>query len=419
MTVTAASEARWAHLATLPSGPRTVLAAAAARAVFTAAMSRLDVTVELHTPEGVRTIGRGGPVMTVLRPDELFARLGRDQSVGLGEAYLSGAWDADDLAGLLAVPAAHLRDLVPGPLRLLRGAVMSRIPRENRGDVADTRRNIAHHYDLSNELFELFLDPTMTYSCAWFRTDGSGRPVAGDDLQAAQERKVDALLDLAAVGPGTRLLEIGTGWGALAVRAAARGATVRSVTLSEEQLTLARRRVADAGLAERVEIELCDYRAVTGTYDAVVSVEMVEAVGWRHWAAYLQTIDRVLAPGGRVAIQSITMPHDRMLATRDVRTWMTEYIFPGGFLPSVRALAETAHDHTALRLRSTTALGPHYAETLRQWDERFRAHAAEVDALGFDATFRRMWHFYLEYSRAGFLSGYLDDHHLLFTREDR
>jgi len=353
----------------------------------------------------------------VLRPRELFARLGRDQSVGFGEAYLTGAWDAEDLAGLLAVPAAHLRELVPAPLRLLRGAVMSRIPLENRGDAADTRRNIAHHYDLSNELFELFLDPTMTYSCAWFRTDESGRPIPGDDLTAAQERKIDALLDLAEVGPGTRLLEIGTGWGALALRAAARGATVRSVTLSEEQLALARRRVAEAGLAERVEIELCDYRAVTGTYDAVVSVEMVEAVGWRHWATYLQTIDRVLAPGGRAAIQTITMPHDRMLATRDTHTWMTKYVFPGGFLPSVRALEETARDHTALRLRRTTALGPHYAETLRQWDERFRAHAPEVEAVGFDAMFRRMWHFYLEYSRAGFLSGYLDDHHLLFTRE--
>ena len=408
---------RWGHLETVPSGPRVAVAAAVARAIFTAAMSRLDVTVELHTPHGVRTIGRGGPVMTVLRPDELFARLGRDQSVGLGEAYLTGAWDAEDLAGLLAVPAAHLRDLVPGPLRLLRGTVLARIGREDRGDPADTRRNVARHYDLSNELFGLFLDPTMTYSCGWFRTDEQGGPIAGDDLEAAQLRKIDALLDLAEVGPGTRLLEIGTGWGELALRAAARGATVHSVTLSEEQLGLARLRVAEAGLADRVDIELCDYRDVAGEYDAVVSVEMVEAVGWRHWATYLRTIDRVLAPGGRVAIQAITMPHDRMLETRDVSTWITTYIFPGGFLPSLRALEETARDHTTLRVRGTTALGPHYAETLRQWDERFRARAAEVEALGFDATFRRMWHFYLEYSRAGFRSGYLDDHQILLTRD--
>jgi len=417
-TIHTTPEQRWDHLASVPGGPRTALAAQAAKAVFTAAMSRLDVTVELHSPSGVRTIGRGGPVMTVLRPQELFARLGRDQSIGFGEAYLTGAWEAEDLAGFLAVPAAHLRELVPGPLQLLRGAVMTRIPHEDRGDAADTRRNIAHHYDLSNDLFELFLDPTMTYSCGWFRADAAGRPIAGDDLQAAQERKIDALLDLADVGPGTRLLEIGTGWGALALRAAARGATVHSVTLSEEQAAWARRRVADAGVADRVAIELCDYRAVAGTYDAVVSVEMVEAVGWRHWATYLQTIDRVLAPGGRVAIQSITMPHDRMLATRDTHTWMTKYIFPGGFLPSVRALEETARDHTALRLRSTTALGAHYAETLRQWDARFGSNATQVEALGFDAMFRRMWHFYLEYSRAGFLSGYIDDHQLLFTRED-
>ena len=406
---------RWADLATVPRGAAASVSAAVARRLFLAAVRRLDVTVRL---EG-RTVGRGGPVMTIHRPGELFARLGTGHSVGFGEAYLTGAWDADDLGGFLTVLAADIARLVPRPLQALRSVVMARPPQDERGEKGDTQRAVAHHYDLSNDLFELFLDPTMTYSCARFRTDEVGRPVRDDDLEGAQARKIDDLLDLAGVGPGTRLLEIGTGWGALAIRAAARGASVRSVTLSGEQRRLALERVAEAGYADRVRVDLCDYRDITGTYDAVVSVEMVEAVGWRHWSTYLRTIDRVLAPGGRAAIQAITMPHDRMLATRHTYTWMTKYIFPGGFLPSLRAMEETARDHTTLRLRSAAALGPHYAETLRQWDERFAARADDVERLGFDETFRRMWHFYLEYSRAGFASGYLDDHQLLFEREER
>ncbi|GAB7006312.1 class I SAM-dependent methyltransferase [Nocardioides sp. AN3] len=406
---------RWVDLATVPSGARAAVAATVARRLFLRAVGRLDVTVRL---EG-RTVGRGGPVMTIHRPDELFARLGTDHSIGFGEAYLTGAWEAEDLGGFLAVLAVDVAHLVPRPLQVLRSAVMARPPRDELGEKSDTRRAVAHHYDLSNELFAVFLDPTMTYSSGHFRTDVGGLPVKGDDLESAQLRKIDDLLDLAGVGPGTRVLEIGTGWGALAIRAAARGATVRTVTLSSEQRELALERVAAAGCSDQVRIDLCDYRDITGAYDAVVSVEMVEAVGWRHWPTYLRTIDRVLAPGGKVAIQAITMPHDRMLATRNTYTWMTKYIFPGGFLPSLRAMEETARDRTSLRLRRATGLGLHYAETLRQWDERFAARADEVERLGFDATFRRMWHYYLEYSRAGFASGYLDVHQLLLEREDR
>ncbi|HJQ03819.1 MAG TPA: cyclopropane-fatty-acyl-phospholipid synthase family protein, partial [Nocardioides sp.] len=345
----------------------------------------------------------------VRRPDELFARLGRDANIGFGEAYLTGAWDAPDLAGFLTVLAARLEHLVPKPLHAARAFVLPRIGRHDHGREEDTRRNIAHHYDLSNDLFATFLDPTMTYSSAWFEE--------GDDLERAQLRKIDALLDLAGVGAGTRVLEIGTGWGALAIRAASRGATVRSITLSEEQAELARARVAAAGLADSVEVELCDYRAVSGEYDAVVSVEMIEAVGWRYWSAYFSTIDRVLAPGGRVAIQAITMADHRMRATRDGATWITKYIFPGGFLPSVEALDRTTREDTTLRLTGSTALGPHYAETLRRWDEAFTAHADRVEELGFDGDFRRMWHYYLEYCRAGFAAGYINVHQLLFTRE--
>jgi cyclopropane-fatty-acyl-phospholipid synthase len=169
-------------------------------------------------------------------------------------------------------------------------------------------------------------------------------------------------------------------------------------------------------VSDGVSVEICDYRDVTGEYDAVVSVEMVEAVGWQYWQTYFETIDRVLAPGGRVAIQAITMPHDRMLVTRNTYTWMNKYIFPGGFLPSVRVIDEITRKHTTLLMAAPLSMGSSYAETLRLWDETFLAASDRVLALGFDQTFVRMWHFYLEYSRAGFASSYIDVNQLTFER---
>jgi cyclopropane-fatty-acyl-phospholipid synthase len=310
-------------------------------------------------------------------------------------------------------------------MQRLRAAWVARPPRTERNTEANTRGNIARHYDLSNDLFGTFLDPTMSYSAALFDaavTDHgdhlvAGPPRSGMPLQEAQLRKVERILDEAGVGPGSSVLEIGTGWGELAIRAAARGATVRSVTLSSEQQALARQRVAAAGAADRVSIELLDYRAVEGRYDAVVSVEMVEAVGHEYWSTYFAKIDGLLAPGGTAVVQAITMPHRRMLATRNTWTWINKYIFPGGFLPSVEAIEQTTREHTALRVARRLSFGSHYAETLRRWDATFRAAADEVLALGFDETFLRMWHFYLEYSRAGFAAGYLDVNQFTLRRE--
>ena len=189
-----------------------------------------------------------------------------------------------------------------------------------------------------------------------------------------------------------------------------------TVTLSAEQRDLARRRIAEAGLTDRVTVELCDYRSVSGRYDAVVSVEMIEAVGAAYWTTYSATIDRVLADGGTAAIQAITMPHDRMLATVGDYTWIHKYIFPGGMIPSVEALREAAGT-TSLRLVDDLAFGPHYAETLRLWRERFEAHGHEVGrGFGTDPVFRRMWSFYLAYAEAGFRARYLDVRQLTFRR---
>jgi cyclopropane-fatty-acyl-phospholipid synthase len=431
-------------LENLAGGPRTAVSAAVAKRLFRAAVRRLPVTV-VEEPTG-RRLGQGGPVMRLHRPEEFYARLGRDGLIGFGEAYLTGAWDAEDLAGFLTVPAARIATLVPAPLQKLRAFVTPRLPGHQRSTEDNSQANISHHYDLSNDLFRLFLDETLSYSSALFDTShtlaGPGPGSVADHLVAAppeavdgpdpathpadfaeaQGRKIERLLDEAGVGEGSRVLEIGTGWGELAVRAARRGATVHTITLSIEQLELAEERIAAAGFADRVRVELMDYRAlgVDGeTYDAVLSVEMIEAVGHEFWGTYFQTIDRVLAPGGRVAIQAITMPHDRMLATRDSHTWINKYIFPGGFLPSVEVIDEVTREQTSLRLSGQLEMGSHYAETLRRWDRRFLAQRDAVLALGFEEVFMRVWHFYLAYSQAGFASGYINVSQLTFTREDR
>ena len=412
------AESRWPGLDVVPTGPRAAVSARIARRLFTAAVNRLDVTVRICNGDAYEVLGKGGPEVLVRRPDEFFARIGRDLLIGFGEAYLTGAWDEGpdgDLGGFLAVLAAEMGELVPQSLQRFRTLVAKRPPSRQKSSRRNSQSNIAHHYDLSNDLFRLFLDPSLSYSAALF--EGDPALARREDLHAAQHRKIDRMLDETGVGPGTRLLEIGSGWGELAIRAARRGATVRTITLSVEQKALADERIAAAGLSDRISVDICDYRELDGSYDAVVSVEMIEAVGWQYWRRYFQVIDRVLAPGGKACIQAITMPHDRMLATRNTYTWIHKYIFPGGMLPSLEAIDETTRSHTTLRMQEPFAMGLHYVPTLAFWDQAFLEQREQVLALGFDETFTRMWHFYLEYSRAGFQSGYLGDHQLTFTRD--
>ncbi|MFJ8623806.1 class I SAM-dependent methyltransferase [Kitasatospora sp. NPDC093550] len=408
--------ARWPDVARVPDVP---LRAAVAARLLRRVAARRGLRVELPGGRTLLPAPPGAPVLRLHRPQDFFHRVGESGLIGFGESYQAGDWDSPDLVALLTELATAPETLVPTGAQWLRRLYVRRPPDEELSTAANARRNIHRHYDLSNDLFALFLDPTMTYSSALFPTGADHAPVATREaLPAAQHRKIDRLLDLARVGPGTRLLEIGTGWGELALRAAARGAHTVSLTLSEEQLDLARHRIAEAGHSERAEVRLCDYRAAEGRYDAVVSVEMIEAVGRPFWPDYFRTLDRVLAPGGRVALQAITMPHDRMLASSRTYTWILKYIFPGGLIPSVRAIEETATRHTRLRLTRADAYGPHYAETLRLWRERFTERSPQVAALGFDEVFQRMWELYLAYSEAGFRTGYLDVHQILLTRDE-
>jgi cyclopropane-fatty-acyl-phospholipid synthase len=382
---------------------------AVARWVFRRAVAGVPMRVEMPDGSAWGVGGPGTPVMRIHDDRAFFRRLGVDGLIGFGESFMVGEWDAEDPSAVLEPLAAHLTELVPSWMQRLRHAYVRHMPVHEENTVAGARRNIARHYDLSNDLFALFLDDSMSYSSALFES-------AGETLERAQVRKIDRLLDAVRVRDGSTVIEIGSGWGALAIRAAQRGARVTTLTLSRAQQALARERIAAAGVDDRVVVELRDYRAAHGQYDAVVSVEMIEAVGERYWPTYFSTLDRLVAPGGSVGLQAIVIEHDRMIATRGQYTWIAKWIFPGGVLPSVRAIRENVADHTRLRLRERFAFGTSYARTLRTWRERFDAHAADVAELGFDRTFRRMWDFYLAYCEAGFAAGYLDVEQLVLDK---
>jgi cyclopropane-fatty-acyl-phospholipid synthase len=373
-----------------------------------------------------KSYGMGGPGMRVHRSAAFLDRLGQDAGSGFGEAYLAGDWDPEpgtDLADLL-VPFAErfsndeTRHLLPKWAQSLRWLVTRTQPGEQENDRAGARENISRHYDLSNAMFGEFLDQTLTYSAALFGADaltdlGSA---SYDELSPAQLRKLDSILDAAGVVAGSRVLDIGCGWASLAIRAAQRGAWVTAITIASQQALLAQRRIADAGVSDRVQVALRDYRDQIGEFDAVLSVEMIEAVGEKYWPVYFDAIERRLAPGGVGVVQAIVMPHERMLATRNTFTWVQKYIFPGGLIPSIQVIDDVTRQHTGLRSEVIRHLGADYARTLRVWRNRFIDQWPAIAGLGFDDTFRRMWEFYLAYSEAGFRTGYLDDVQLRLTR---
>lgn len=408
----------------VPGGPggavRLPLRSRVARTLLREVARRVPVDVVL--PDGTDLAsGRphvpgDRPALVVHRPEELYRRIGENPKVGVGESFTAGDWDAapgHDLADVLAPFATHLPRVLPGWLMRMRRLVDRAIPADQRGALAHTRANVAAHYDLSNEMFAGFLDETMSYSSALFDPT---RPVAEQPLAEAQLRKVSAVLDAAEVGPGTELLEIGTGWGTLAIEAARRGAEVLTVTLSVEQADLARARVEAAGVGHLVEVRVCDYRDVVGRFDAVVSVEMIEAVGERYWPDYFRALSELVRPGGEVVLQAIVMSHERYLATRHSWGWIQKHIFPGGLIPSLRAVDEQA-TAAGLQVVDTHLFGADYAETLRRWRESFVASWGRVR--GFDEEFARTWQFYLAYSEAGFATGYLDVAHLRLDRAAR
>ncbi len=364
-------------------------------------------TLVVSLPDGREaSFGSGPPVRLAIDDASLFHRLATRPRLGLGESYQAGEWRSDDLPVLLELLIRNAGRAAARHPRL--DAFTASRPRLNRRTgLLAARRNIAYHYDLGNDLFRLFLDETMTYSCAIFED-------AGEPLAEAQRRKLRRVCERLSLGPGDHVLEIGCGWGSFALTAAGEyGARVTGITLSAEQASLARERVDEAGLGGLVEIRLQDFREVRGRFTKVASIEMLEAVGERLLAPFFSKVTDVLEPGGLACIQSILVPDERYARYRATPDWIERYVFPGCLIPSLGAIAGAAG---GLELVELEQIGGHYAETLACWRTRFLARLDEVRVLGYDERFVRTWDFYLAACEALFRAGLMRDAQLVLQR---
>ena len=392
------------------------LTAGTARRTFLHVLDRVAVgSLTLELPGGDTRTYAGktpGPAATlVVHDNAFFGRVLRHGEIGFGEAFMDGYCASPDLVALIELAIANRRavSLNSGLLRSISRTFNRRLHLGRRNTVEQAKDNIHAHYDLGNDFFRLWLDETMTYSSALFT-----RP--DESLADAQRNKYRALCDLARLKRDDHVLEIGTGWGGFAILAAGEyGCRVTTVTISEEQHALATERVAEAGLADRVTVELRDYRDVTGSFDAIVSIEMFEAVGAEFFVTFFEKCGAVLKPGGRLAMQVITVPDKDYAAQLNGVNWIQKYIFPGGVLPSLAEM-ERANARSGLVLTGTTDIGLHYVTTLHQWRERFWQAIDGVRAQGYDERFVRMWDYYLAICEAGFATRNTGDVHVLFEK---
>ncbi|MGY6632739.1 MAG: class I SAM-dependent methyltransferase [Alkalilacustris sp.] len=374
------------------------------------ANGRLDVVLD----DGRRFRLEGanpGPVAEVrIHNPDVFARLIREGDMGFCEAYLDGWWSTPDLQAFMDLVYSDnpaLYDVYPGMALVRAYERMRHWLRSN--SKTQARRNIAHHYDLGNDFYRLWLDDTMTYSSGLFET-------GQESLEQAQIQKYAAMCDAIGALPGEHVLEIGCGWGGFAEYAAAeRGLRVTALTISREQHAYAVARMARAGLSDRVEIKLQDYRDERGHYDGIASIEMIEAVGEKYWPVYFQTVRERLKPGRRAAVQAILVQDGRFESYRKGVDFIQKYIFPGGLCPAPTPLRAAARAE-GLTVEGSRDFGESYSVTLRRWHEAFDARWPEVAALGFDARFRRMWDFYLTNCAAAFRSGICDVTQITFSR---
>ncbi len=358
------------------------------------------------------TFGEGAPRATVYVRSVHAWRMFLRGSNGLAEAYARGLWDSPDPTAVVRVAARNA-----GALDRLRARFAPLLAPAQRARAllransrSRSRRDIAAHYDLGNELFELMLDPTMSYSCALFE-----RP--GMTLEQASLAKLERVCEWLDLGPEDHLLEIGSGWGALALHAAAtRGCRVTTTTISREQHAYASELVRGAGLDEQVTVLLEDYRDLHGQYDKLVSIEMIEAVGWRHFGTFFECCSRLLAPDGAMLLQAIAIDDRAYEVEKASRSFMNTYIFPGGCLPSLGVIEREVRQRTDMRLARLDDITPHYARTLRHWRASFEQNTQRLATLGYDKRFRRLWRLYLAYCEAGFAERRIGDVQLLLTK---
>lgn len=390
-----------------------------ARAVAVQLLKRVTGgTVRLVDPFTDARLGDGAAshaspsidVTVRVRDVRVYSRILKDGSVGLGESYADGWWDTDDLSGLLRLAHRSLARTHPARDRVHRwlGPVVDPIAGRGGADKDRDARNVRAHYDLGNEFFQRILDKTMMYSCAVFE-----RPT--DSLAEASGRKLDRLSHLLALAPGDRVLEIGTGWGGFAVHAARHyGCHVTTTTISPRQYEFARRRVENAGLADRVTVLDDDYRDLRGTFDKIIAIEMIEAVDWREYDTFFAHCRRLLDDSGALAMQAIVVGDESFNRVKHHTDFIKSAIFPGGCLPSVRALTEAAKSNGFARTYEED-IGLHYGETLRRWRSNLSEASGDLDALGLDERFTRLWEFYFSYCEAAFEERYLGDVQLLYT----
>ncbi|MFN8215559.1 MAG: cyclopropane-fatty-acyl-phospholipid synthase family protein [Solirubrobacterales bacterium] len=333
-------------------------------------------------------------------------------SVGLGEGYVAGLWETDDLVTLMRIAARELRELdgMRGLIARPRGAwhrLRGLVPRN---DHDGARAHIAAHYDLGNDLFESFLDQRMMYSCAYFPSDAA-------TLDEAQLAKLDRICDKLRLGPDVHLLEIGTGWGGMAIHAAQRsGCRVTTTTISRAQHELASQRVRAAGLEDRITVLLEDYRDLEGRYDRLVSVEMIEAVGWQYFDEYFRRCDQLLTEDGAMLLQAITIDDDLYEIEKAAKSFANTHVFPGGCLPSEGLIASCLRRVTSMRQVWVDDITAHYPPTLAAWRERFFSAWERLRGRGYDERFRRLWDFYLSSSEAGFRERRIGDVQALFAK---
>ncbi|MDG2307797.1 MAG: cyclopropane-fatty-acyl-phospholipid synthase [Candidatus Binatia bacterium] len=346
--------------------------------------------------------------------DAFYRALGLHGSLGAAESYMRGEWHSPDLTALIRLMLVNRdawKDIEPAGTGL-RAPLNRFLHFLRRNTLVGARRNIVAHYDLGTEFFELFLDPTLSYSCGIFE-----QPEA--TLEEASVSKIDRACRKLGLRPDHQLLEIGTGWGALAVHAAREyGCRVVTTTLSHEQHERACRRVQEQGLADRVQVLCRDYRSLEGTFDRVVSIEMLEAVGAEYYDAFFEQVDSLLTPDGMALLQVITIQDQAFDRAKETVDFIKRYIFPGSCIPSVSALLQSATRASSMKLVHLEDLTPHYAETLRRWRSSFLDNLDDVRQLGFSEEFIRMWEFYLCYCEGGFEERYIGDVQLMMARPE-
>lgn len=385
----------------------------AARRLMLAVLGRIDVGTLVIAERGRHhTLGSGPPTATIEVCDPRFWRALLHGSRGLADAYSRGWWESPDLVAVIRLGArnSHLIDAPRRRLAIVRGPLQLATALVRPATRARSRQDISAHYDLGNELFARMLDRTLSYSCAVFEHPSM-------TLEEAQIAKLERICQRLELTPRDRVLEIGTGWGALAIHAArTRGCHVTTTTISREQYEYARQQVRRAGLQDRVTVLMQDYRDLRGRYDKLVSIEMIEAVGWRGTARFFATCSDLLESDGAMLLQAITIDDRAYEVEKISSSFIRSYIFPGGSLPSIEVIARNVARRTDMQVLHLDDITAHYVETLRRWRERFTARAVELDRLGYDEPFRRLWTLYLSYCEAGFAERRICDVQMLLGK---